>query len=163
MSGFAGFTHKSSMSEESKAKIREKFDDDKSPLNLFLYNPMLIVIYKTNAIRYNEDYKTLELRIFDMPTTLAQHILHYDVAMAIYKYCFRVTNKNKLLKLKFTEDTGYKLTEVEAINSFKKAMKTLHIAPNRTRNMLFNIRTRYEWNRELNSNINYLYNSDYLK
>ena len=142
---------KDELKDTTENLIKNRFVNDMAALDAYLYNPLVVLLYKSYAIRYNPAYESIELRIFDMPTSLKQHLLHYEVAMGIYKYCLQATKRNYKLKLKFNKGTGYKMTETEAIDSFKKVMKLLKINPIRTRDMLFNIKTRYAWNKEINS------------
>ncbi len=127
-------------------KIVDKYKHDKSPLRTFLDAPLDIVLYKYFAVKYNTGYETIEFRIFDMPKNLKQHLLHYNVATAIYNHCYKAAVKGQLLKLKYTNITQYKFTLKQAITNFDKEMKRLGIAKARTAEMRRNIRTRYEWN-----------------
>lgn len=122
-----------------------RFADDSTPLKAFLFNPLKIELYKHFALRYNEDYHTLELRIFDMPSSLKQHLLHYDVAIAIYNYALKLTKKGKQLKLKYKKQSQYTMNQTEAIAEFYKALKLLGIDKGRTRKMVGNIKLRYAW------------------
>lgn len=121
----------------------------------FIDKPLEYDITKEYVFRYNDTYKTLEMRMFDMPTSLKQHILHNDVANAIYDYCFNLTKKNIELKLNITELKKYKFTLDESLDMFKEAMKTLNISLKRTNKMIQNIHTRYHWNK-IHRNENYL-------
>lgn len=125
--------------------IVKKFGYDNNPINLFLAYPTKLILKKRFAMKYNKDYKTVEFRIFDMPKTLNQHLLHDDVATAIYNYCYKLTMKKQLLKLEYTKFSDYKFSVKNSITRFNKVMDLLKISKRRTSAMRFNILTRYEW------------------
>lgn len=132
------------------------FDNQSCPYNAFMSNPIKILLYKKFAIRYNPFYKTIELRIFDMPKNLKLHMLHYDVAMAIFNYCYKATKAKKDFKLEYTDWTDYIHEESveQSIIKFNKCMEKLGIASNRLNLMRNNIRTRHSWTNKKNC---YLY------
>lgn len=127
-----------------------KFRYEKYPYNAFIHNPLDVTLYKRYAIRYNSEYNTIEFRIFGMPKTLNQHVLHYDVARAIYLYCEDATLKGKRLKLIVDKETKYTLEE--SLDRFLNCMKTLKINKNRVGQMIKNIKARYEWDGYENEN-----------
>ncbi len=135
--------------------ILKKFKNDRNPFKAFLAHPTHITLKKNFAIRYNEDYKTIEFRIFDMPKDLTQHLLHYDVAKAIYNHCYKQTEKNKLFNIKFHKQKDYYFSLDYSIKQFNKTMKTLGISPDRTEDMILNITTRYDWTK--NSDMFFLF------
>lgn len=119
-----------------------------APLEKFIKDPLTYDVNKEYAIRYNGYYKSIEFRIFDMPTTLKQHLLHYDVAREIYNYCLKLAKKGEIIELKYKSMDDYTFTEKEAISNFDKVMTFLKISKNRTAKMRTNIKTRYNWNKE---------------
>ena len=119
------------------------FSNHPYPYYAYMHNPIKVSLYKKYALRYNSDYNTIELRIFCMPETLKQHLLHYDVAMAIYKYCENITKNGKLMKLELDENFSFKLDE--SLGRFKQCMDIIKIDKTRVTKMLKNIKTRYEW------------------
>jgi hypothetical protein len=126
---------------------------DKVPFKAFMSNPLKITLFKTFAFRYNRGYKTIEFRIFDMPKTLKQHLLHYDVAKAIYNICYKKTLKNQLFKQKYDKNRDFAIKPLEvALENFKACMKELHIKPNRTHKMISNMKTRFAWEAILDKN-----------
>lgn len=116
-------------------------------INLFLNEPLNIVLKKKFAIRYNQEYKTVEFRIFDMPKNLKQHLLHHDVAVAIYNYCLNLTNKGIKLKLEYKKLSDYNFTLKESIIKFNEILTLLKIDTSRTNRMVKNIKVRYSWNK----------------
>lgn len=139
INNFVYFPHKS-----EKVKV---FLKDTKPLHLFLAHPTHIELYKYFAIRYDPAYKTLEMRIFDMPKNLNQHLLHYDVAMGIYRYIYKLTEEKKKLKLVFTSNKEFKKITVDnAIGMLDTTLTSVGIPKHRTQEMRDNIATRYEWN-----------------
>jgi hypothetical protein len=129
-------------------RLLAPFRDDKTPYKAFMSNPTKIFLKKKFALRYNEDFKTLELRIFDMPKTLKQHLLHYEVAMAIFNRCYEMTAKNDTFTLTYNEWHQYIAEPLNvALLKFDNCMKVLGIAKNRTKNARENIITRYKWDR----------------
>ncbi len=126
--------------------LLEPFKDNKSPLTAFLSDPTKIFLKKKYALRYNEDYKTLELRIFDMPKNLKQHLLHYEVAMAIFNVCYKATLAKRELMLFYHNWVAYICEPLEvALLKFDLRMKELGIDKNRVIAMKENIITRYKW------------------
>lgn len=126
--------------------ILNPFKDDKIPLNAYLSNPLRVFLKKRFALRYNEDYKTLELRIFDMPKSLKQHILHYDVAMAIYNYCYETTLKKEEFSKLYHNWYGYTGESLAVAQlKFDECIQKLGINKNRVKEARANIATRYEW------------------
>jgi hypothetical protein len=136
-----------SLSTEKRDSVRAKFYNDESMLRGLLDYPMNISLHKKFAFRYNEDYKTVELRIFDMPKNLEQHILHSDVAQAIYHYCLAKTNKGILARQEYTNQDEYQVSLAESKRKFIKAMKDLKIDIKRTRHQMKIMELRYEWNK----------------
>lgn len=131
-------------------KQLEPFKDDESPYRAFMSNPIKIELKKRFALRYNEEYKTLELRIFDMPTCLKQHLLHYDVAMAIFNRCYHLTEAKIELVPIYHHWHGYMLEPLEvALLKFDICMKLLGISKTRTADMHENIKTRFKWNKKM--------------
>lgn len=124
-----------------------KYENDTSVLRAILEHPFEIELHKKFAFRYNEGYKTVEIRIFDMPRTLEQHILHSDVAQAIFYYCLKKTQKGILGKLEYKDQLGYQVSFDEAKRKFIKAMKDLGIDISRTRHQMKILKLRYEWNK----------------
>ncbi len=137
----------SSSSKTNVGSYLYPYRNERSPLTVFLNDPFKVTLHKKFAIRYNENYKTVEIRIMDMPKTLKQHLLHHDVAKAIYNYCLKATLKGQLLKLNYTKYSEYQFTEKEAINEFYKVLNLLDIEKSRTNKMIGNIKLRYYWNR----------------
>lgn len=119
----------------------------KKQIESFLKKP-LNSIPKKFALRYNEGYGSLELRIFDMPKNLKQHILHCDVAQAIYHKCLRKTNRNEVFKLKYNNKSEYKCTLKQAITKLNQSLKSLGIDTERCKEQTVNIEYRYYYNQE---------------
>jgi len=116
------------------------------PYIAFMTDPTKIFLKKKFALRYNEDYKTLELRFFDMPKNLKQHLLHYDVAMAVFNECYKTTLKNETYFLMYNDWIQYIKEPVEvALLKLDLCMKELGIAKSRTSEMRENIITRHRW------------------
>lgn len=91
-------------------------------------------------------YNTIEFRIFDMPDTLERHLLHYDVAMAIYKHCLTLAQQNKKIPAKIKDfKQVYRIPQTKAISMLKESMKELKIPYNRVKHLETNIHTRYKW------------------
>ena len=117
-----------------------------NPYKIFKEIQLEICLFKHFAIRYNRKYDSLELRIFDMPSTLKQHILHYDVAMAIYNRCYDYTKRKEEIGVIFTDCKEFMhMNKSEALCRFDNCMKELGIDRRRTGLMRFNISTRHKW------------------
>jgi hypothetical protein len=125
-----------------------KFARHTSPLRVFLFDPINVEPHKHFGIRYNNGYKTVELRIFDMPKNLTQHLLHHEVATAIYNYCLDKTNQGIKLKLKYKKFTDINQSKTTAIKEFKATMTLLGISNTRTKEQIENIHTRYQWQKQ---------------
>jgi hypothetical protein len=122
------------------------FLNDRFPYRAFILNPLITDLFKNYCVRYNEDYDTVEFRIFDMPNDLDRHLLHYDVAMAIYKHCYKLSVKRKMIKPKFMDGNQViQLKQNKALVMLKQSMKELGIAYKRVKDLEDNIATRYEW------------------
>ena len=124
----------------------KEFLNDRYPYRAFIVNPLITNIFKNYCVRYNEDYDTVEFRIFDMPNDLDRHLLHYDVAMAIYKHCYKLAVNNKMVKPKFIDGKQViQLKQTKALAMLKQSMKELGITYKRVKDLEENIATRYEW------------------
>jgi hypothetical protein len=127
-------------------KAVKKYLNDANPYRAFVEKPLHIDLNKVYSIRYNDGYNTIEFRIFDMPNDLTRHLLHYDVAMAIYNYCLKLTMAN--IKLTSQYDTIREIANIpykEAIKKLKETMKTIGINYKRVKDLEVNIQTRYDW------------------
>jgi len=81
-----------------------------------------------------------------MPNDLDRHLLHYDVAMAIYKHCYKLAVNNKMVKPKFIDGKQViQLKQTKALAMLKQSMKELGITYKRVKDLEENIATRYEW------------------
>ncbi len=140
---------------ENSKRYLYQFKHDRYPFRAFISDPLKVKLNKKFAIRYNDNYKTVEFRIFDMPKSLGQHLLHYDVATAIYNHCYKASVKKQLLKSEYTDYSQYKFTLEESIAKFDKTLKMLGISRRRTSAMRDNIRTRYDWTK-ISKEHNYL-------
>jgi len=131
---------------KAQSNLLDPFKDDVSPLAAFLSDPTKIFLKKKYALRYNEDFKTLELRIFDMPKNLKQHLLHYDVAMAIFNLCYKATLEKRELSLLYHDWVGYIGEPLEvALLKFDLCIERLKIDKRRVADMRENIITRHKW------------------
>lgn len=126
--------------------LTQKFKHSECPclLPTFLKNPLTYSISKEYVFRYNRTYDSVEFRIFDMPLDLKQHLLHYDVAKAIYDICLKMAFAKKQFKIKYNKYQDYKLDLNVSLSNFKATMKILNIDIKRTKKMLENIKKRYE-------------------
>lgn len=126
-----------------------KFKNNLNPLNAFLSNPLKIGLRKKFSLRYCNLTDSVELRIFDMPDNLVRYILHYDVAMAIYNYCFDITKENKIISLKYKNSSEYFYMNIsDAICQFNECMSILKINKRRTKYLTDNIIIRLKWNKK---------------
>lgn len=126
------------------------FSHDGTMLTKFIRKPLAEGFAKRYALRYNQGYQTLELRIFDMPKNLKQHILHSDVAQAIYQYCLIKTNRGERFVREYKKISDCNFTLSESINRFNKTMNAIGIETRRTKEQIRNIETRYLWNKQMN-------------
>lgn len=125
------------------------FKDNNNVFKIFTHKPLHVGLNKEFAIRYNEYFKTVEFRIFDMPKTLDQHILHYDVANSIYNYCLDLTKKGEQIKPKYKTSSEFAKQGVrQAISEFYVVMDILNIDAKRTDEQVENIHSRYRWTKE---------------
>lgn len=137
----------SSVRYERHKILMDMYDKATSVLKAVLKYPFEIELHKKFSIRYNEEYKTIELRIFDMPRTLEQHILHSDVAQAIFHHCLAKTKKGILARVEYKSQADYKVPLKEAKRKFTKVMKDLGVDIKRTRHQIKAMELRYEWNK----------------
>lgn len=136
--------------KEGVTKIRRgsrlfKFRKDNNIFRMMMSAPLEISLYKKYSFLYNKEYNTIEFRIFDMPDTFKRHMLHYDVAVAIYRLCEDYARRHETLELTYTE-FDYDLAR--SIERFYKCMDLLKIRRSRTGQMIENIKTRYKWTSE---------------
>lgn len=122
-----------------------KFRKDNNIFRLMMANPLEASLVKQYSFRYNKNYNTLEFRLFDMPSTLKRHLLHHEVAVAIYTICADLAKRQDTMELIRTE-FDYNLDRSK--ERFMECMKTLSIKKNRVGVMLDNIETRYKWTEE---------------
>lgn len=128
----------------------------KTAFELFVQNPLKTILIKHYAIKCNDEYDTIELRIFDMPTSLEQHLFHYDVAMAIYNTCLQKTMEDKVFLPVFKDIEQFCLLNKKAIIMYlKRSLKEINIIPNdkQMERLIYNIEARYEWSLGKNSRV----------
>lgn len=129
-------------------KKSKKFKNAKTPLDIFLIDPLNTLFIKKFAVRYNSSYDTVELRIFDMPNTLEEHLFHYECAMAIYNYCLDVAVSDMEIGRAIHDSNSYMFLDKKFVIMFlKQAFDRIGIIPSQEQfdKMLFNIDTRYRW------------------
>ena len=128
----------------------------KTPLEIFLSNPLRYSLHKNFAIRYNRMYDTIEFRIFDMPDSLEQHLFHYNVAMAIYNTCLTITKADLKFKQDFIEEVDYAFLEERLVKrSLLATLKNLDLYPTEEQmeKMFLNIKLRYAWSYDENKEL----------
>lgn len=146
-------------------KEYKEFRKDRNPFRAFCFNPLNLDLYKNFCVRYNVDYDTVEFRIFDMPDNLERHLLHYDVAIGIYKHCYKLAVNKKIVKTEIKNGQQVVLMkQTKAIEKLKKSMKEIGVAYKRVKDLEFNINTRYEWSKFVKKNgvIKFKFDSCYL-
>lgn len=137
--------------EKNRGKLTYKYRKDKNIFRAFVNHPLEVNLNKQYCFRYNSNYNTLEFRIFDMPTTLSRLMLHYDVAMSIYKLCADYAKQGKVLKHTYKK---YDYDLEKSLIRFDECLTFLGVNPARAEEMRDNIRVRYEWSE--NKEKNYL-------
>lgn len=126
----------------------KKFKNAKTPLEFFMIDPLNTMMKKMFAVRYNFCFDTIEFRIFNMPISQEEHLFHYNVAMAIYNYCLKLTLEKKALKLIIQDYHNYFFLDRNFVNLFLKTtlgVIGLSLTHEQLDKMLYNIETRYKW------------------
>lgn len=128
--------------------MTSKVKNAKSPLSIFLMDPLRHILTKHFALRYNIELNTVELRIFNMPTSLEEHLFHYNIAMAIYNFCLEVSNKGQELRQNYKVEQDYAFLEGRLMDrKIITCLNEIGITPTKQQmnKMSHNIQTRYKW------------------
>jgi hypothetical protein len=132
----------------------DKEDKDKSPHRAWLKNALACDMYKSFACRFDNEYDTIEMRIFDMPNSLERHLLHYDVAMAIYNHCLALALKGVKLKYKYKSQKEISNLPIKTtMVNLKASLKELKIKYSRVKELIINIETRYDWTKRVKGKV----------
>jgi hypothetical protein len=132
----------------SKIKVTKKIKQAESPLEIFLTDPIHANLNKNYAMRYNHVYDTVEIRIFNMPLSLEEHLFHYNIAMAIYNFCLNITEQGNILIQRYQTEQNYTFLEGRLMDKkIISCLTELGITPTRAQinKMLHNVQTRYKW------------------
>ena len=114
---------------------------------------------KDCPVNFNNEHRTAEFRIFDMPESLTQHMLHVEVAQKIFDHVARITDSGGVVPLEIDTNFFYELDRQSDMKDpkqyhkswslskkrFRNVMKMLEIDPKRCRTQLRNIDTRFIW------------------
>lgn len=137
-----------------KTKSQErKIKKANNALEIFLMDPFYNVLKKYYALRYNMEYDTVELRIFNMPTSLEEHLFHYKIAMSIYNKCLEWSLSNSTIIQNLKHENEYLFLDNRIVKSkLKHLFKELEITPTEEQleKMFLNIDIRYSWSYDEN-------------